>query len=847
LLARTAQSRRVPGPVPFEVIRRARVPRWGERTRVQGVLVAPSRARSVGVTQGAFAGPGLGLTFPASDGLGTCWWVDVTVTDIDPATLPTDPYTTAVTAGRRVPVVVVRADWDHDGYHSPLTDLTGVVTAVTIDRAAVGDLPDEASLIEGTTIAQATVVLEGEFGDSTVFEVLAPYRSDSPLYRSPVLTTPVTVSAGFLTSTGPVLFPQLTGHIRAIKPVSGDRTVEVTVLDPADQLRAPITLPAYGMARSDYLASNHKFYINSQAVIDYILRKNGVYASVAPHPDAQIACTGHGWFAAEQGRNAVPRGIAGVITSDQWWVPGPFDLLAVRGVWSGNAAYTEFFAREPYTPVPGTGVGMAAWVKFGNDLPVPAGENRLVFQLLPLNNNAAFQFNMRVFADGGFGGFISVNGVETGFAQPVATPATWMYLGLHFQHNTDGTTSIRYRQNRDTTGGSVTTPILGSPTAPYMQCTAWTYVGWSDFHCWYSYDPPDDSAWPGETPVLAADLDPGLNLMTHLPDVVNADSWKLISEVAAAEYGLVGFDAAGRFFFRSRNSATIAQASIEENITTGRALIDLVTNTTTDAVRNIITTETSAGFMTYNNVIYESPGASQFDTPQGTSVYQVPLPYSAIGPSTQEIPQQLTGSWGPSILWGYVAVQATNPTVEIDVADDLSVLFTMTGDRTGKLTVRNNTAFVVRFATVSGEPALRVVGWQLDPTPVAVEYTASQGSVETYGLRMLPVTASPWRQLLSSMRPVALRLLAELAWPVPVIDQVTAVGDPAREVGDTVQLVDPGGHGSIRATVVKISRSVSAQGVVDTLTVRPFGPPGVFLLDDPITGVLDSTVYWITP
>lgn len=848
MLARSAQSRRGPGPVQFDVIRRARRPRVSERSRVQGVLVAPSRVKSVGVTQGAFAAVATGVTFPTSDGLGINWWIDVTVTDTDPASVPGDPFTVALTAARRHPVWSVVADWDHDGYGSPYSVLTEVISSITVERSAVGDLPDTVSLVEGTTVAQATLTLEGRFGNLTVFEALAAYRSDSPLYRAPVVTTPVVIDLGFLTSSGPQLFQQLVGHVRAVKPDSQTRTVELTVLDTADQIRAPITLPAYGMNRDDYLVNNHKFYVNTQAIIDYALRKNGIYASVAPHPDAQISCTGHGWLAAETGRNAVPRNPAGVITDDSWWVPGPFDLLAVRGVWSNNSAYTEFFAREPYTPVAGTGIGMSAWIRFGNDLGLVPSDNRVLFQLLPLNDNTAIQFNMRMYGDGGLGGYISVNGVETGFVQTIATPTTWLYVGLFFQHYNDGTTEISYRQNGVTSYGDLPTPTFTSPVAPFLQCTAWTNVAWSDFQCWYAPESPGDDVWPGETPLLEADIGVGLNRMTHLPDVVNADSWELISDVTAAEYGLVGLSESGRFFFQSRDATTVAETSVEETITADRDLMELVTETSSDSVRNIVTTETTAGFLDFQNIVYESQVAAQFDTPTGVSVYSIVLPYSAIGSSTQKIPQQPNSGWGTGVLWGYVAVQANNPTVEITTVsvDDLQVLFTMTGDRAGRLTVRNNTGFTVRFATTSGQPALRVQGWLLEPTPTAVEYNGSQGSVDTYGPRVLAVGASPWRQLLPAMRPVALRLLAQLSWPVPVIDQFTALGNPARKVGDTIRLVDPKGQGVIRSTLVKLSRSLTSQGLVDTLTVRPVGPPGVLILNDPELGVLDDPGLWLT-
>jgi hypothetical protein len=847
MLTRT-RSARLPAPrVRFGLYRRARWQRPTTRGVVNGALFAPARINSVGTTQGAFANPGGGLTFPTVDGAGTNWWVDVTVTDQPPGTAPTDPFTVAVTAARRSPVISLVADWDRDGYQSPLAFLNDAVAEVTIDRSATSDLPDAVSLVEGSTIAQVTVLLEGQIGGYDVFELFAPYRPDSPMFRTTVITTPAFLWIGLRTTTGLQFVQQLLGHIRSVKPDSAARTVELTLLDPADLLRAPITLPAHAMFRDDYLTNNHKFFINSQAVIDYVLRKNGIYASVAPHPQAQIACTGHGWLAAEAGRSAVPRGVAAVITDDVWWIPGPFDLLAVRGSWTG-AAYQEFFARDPYAPAAGKGIGMGAWIQVGNDMGVPAGSTDL-FQLLPLADNLAFQFVLGVTSTGGIVGVVRHNGVEDGFTQAVNTTTQWQYIGVHFVHNSDGTTTIRYRVGGITTSGNITTPLITSPAAPFLQCTAWTRVGWADFHVWYDpADPGLSGAWPGETPLNEADIDVGLNYLTHLPDVVNADSWPTLTDVVKAEYGLVGFDETGRFVFTSRGTTNVDSGTVTETLTADRALVDLVTETSADSVRNIVTTDTTAGFLDFQNIIFEAQSATEFNTYPGLTTYQVQLPYGAIGTTTQELPRFADADWVAGVLWGYVLVDSYNPTVEIDSAADVTVLFAMTSDREATITVRNNSPNYIQFSTTGGQPALRVQGYLLVLTPPAVEYNAREGSVVTYGPRLLPIDSSPWRQLLSSMRPVAVRLLQQLAWPVPVIDQFTAVGNPQRSVGDTLQLLDPLGHGSIRASITKLSRHVSAgQGLVDTLTVRPVGPPGTFILGDPVLGVLGDPTLYITP
>ena len=853
MLRRTTQLRPPPARIPFGFIRRKRNARTAsERSRINGVLIAPSRTKSVGTTQGATSATAGGLVFPTVDGAGTNWWVDVTVTNTDPGLGDTGAFAQAAAAARRYPLARVRVDWNRDGYQSPYADVSSVIKDVTVDRAATGDLPAETTLIEGTTIAQVTVTLEGHIGGVDVFDLLAPWRSDSPFYRRAIINSPVTVELGLLLDTGPVFEPQMVGHIRVVKPDSEKRTVALTFLDPADLLREAITLPAHAMWRDDWLTNRHKFYINSQAVIDYILRRNGIYASTAPHPQAQISCTGHGWLAAEIGRSAVPRGSATVIADDAWWVPGPFDMLAVRGVWDTNQAYTEFFAREPYSPTPGNGIGMAAWMRIGTDLRANPNDFRTVFQLLPFRDNAAMSINLGIWGDGALDAAIVTPTTNDGAAPANTTTTTWQYVGVHFQHNSDGTTTVRCRLNGVTTSKPIATPNVPAPLNAYLQCTAWTTSpDWCNFQVWYSSLPPDltgDGSWPGEQPLNQADLDVGLNYLTHLPDIVNADSWALLSDVVAAEYGLVGFDETGRFVFTSRDSALRETSFVEETLTTERALVDLITETSGDAVRNVITTETTAGFLDFNNVIVEAKTGTEFNTYPGTTTFVVELPFGAIGTTTQQIPRIPNASWSDAYLWGYVAVDAYNPTVEIDPAADISVLFTTGADRTGLITVRNNSPNYVQFSTTGGQPALRVQGFLLELNPTQIDTVARPGSVTLYGPRSLPVGSSPWRQLLWAMRPVALRLAADLAYPVPLVDQFSAVGNPARKVGDTVRLVDDTGQGSVRATITKITRSMSTdQGLTDQLTVRPIGPPGRLILGDPEQGILGDPNLYLGP
>lgn len=754
---------------------------------------------------------------------------------------PTDAanLAAAVVAGQtRHPTFRLLADWNRNGlYNHALSDLTPWVTRVGTDRVTEGGLPEEATLVEGHTAAELTAALGGDRGGgAAALDTFGPYRTGSGLAGLPWANTPVTLDIGFA---GTVWTRVFTGRVRKIQPSSSDRTVTLTVLDDTDRLRAPITMPAHAMHFGDVIASGHKLSINSQAILDFVLRKNGIYASPPAHPQAQISCTGHGWLAAEAGRSAVPRGVAAVISGDHWYIDdGPFGMLAVRGVWDSNGLYQEFYARETFNPIGGSGIGIAAWVRVGNDMGVTAGTKDL-FEVIPLVSQTAWKYQLYITHTGSLGGVIDINGVNSGFAQPISTATAWMYVGIHFQHNNDGTTTIRYRQNGATTQGTITTPDLTSTVAPFCQATAWTWRDWASFQVWYSHAPPTGS-WPGETHTPQATIGKGLGWLTHLPDVVERESLAVIRDVVGAEFGSFGFDETGTPVFANRDTATDPN-TVDKTITADTDLLDLAAGVDVDTIRNAVTAETSMAFLHYPRVIAESREATLWQTPPGITEWEVDLPYGAIGTTTITLPRVASASWNDTVTNGYVSVRADSPTTEI--TSGLLVAFSMARDRVAVLKVWNYTAWTVRFATTSGSPALRAEGWALDAEPPHLVTARADGSITTYGERTYKIPADDWRQIYTTVQDLAGGLVGTLANPIPVIPTVPILGDPRVQTGDVVRITDPQGQGAFRAYVLGVSHRLDRDGDYTTdLAVRPVAPPGTGLLDDNELGVLDSTL-----
>jgi hypothetical protein len=744
-------------------------------------------------------------------------------------------------------------DWARTGYTHPLSDISSFVSDVTIDRGATGSLPIEAGLVEGYTSAQLTATIDGSldiavttvssgsglfpaaalYPGTTLYpsggaapsgseplymvESLAPYRPDSSLYHQPVLAAPAFTSIAIRTDSGYVDYTQMTGQVRSIRVDSNKRSATIVVSDYADVLRAPITLPTYGMDLAARIVNRHKFYVRSQALIDYVLRSNGIYSSPRAHPNVQLSCTGHGWLAAEVGSNSVPQGLADSIAGDAWWTDGPFNMLAVRaGVFSSTAAVQQFKALSPYTPAAGNGVGIAAWVRVGLNFAGTSGTSYNLVELFP-QVDATYSLVMAFSDTGRLSG--RVNG--TGFFVATTTSLAWRYCALHFEHQTGGNTKITFRMDGVTSSGTITTPATTQPLAPFLGVNArMGVVDWSNLQVWFSAVAP--TVWPGETHTPEASIDAGLNLMTHLPDVVNEDSWKVIQDVAAAEYGLVGFDETGFFSFKDRNHALVTQPWAD-TVTADLELQNLATISSADSIANRVTAQTTAGYQSFVNRIIVANDPAEFDSPPGTTVWAVPLAYSAIGDAVVTVPQISSALWDANGYNGYVAVRATAPATE--VTSGVRVVFVPAGFRLGWVVVYNTSGVTVRLATTSNSAALHVQGWLLVPQPAALTSVSDATSITTYGQRNLDLPSNPYQQLVTPMTAVANQLLTELKNPKPVLDNITTNGNPRRSLGNTVTVVDPYTNGTITTRVVKITRRYNNGQLTDTLSVRPVSAP----------------------
>lgn len=799
----------------------------------------------------------------------------------------------------RVPVYILKADWGRNGlYDHPLSDLTDLVTEVVVDRAVTGSLPVEVGLVEGAATAQLTVTLEGVWADPDdnirmdTVDVFAPYRPDAPLYGRPVLRTPIYLETGYLTETGPRTQRRFTGTVTSVNPASGARSVKLTALDPTSSLRTPVTIYGSGLYAETLAAYGPDAYrarINSQWLIDRALRANGIYASPPARPDAILSVTGHGSMIPEVGFGGTPHEqyptYRGPVWTPNTRFTGATGLLTTVG---GNQGY--WWATDQISGAAGTGFGFSGWMGMFD---FAAGFDDQIVQF-DITFDGSWVFNFGVGADGVpyLDAFSTTSHRARAVGYPLPPYYQWQFVGCHVAIGaTTFTATFRINGNTYTQTVSYGNNPIGTAYRPL----AYIRYGWArsftNFQVWNSPTPPS-GPWQSEDPnfVPQADLDEGVNLLTGIPTMQNVDSWGLIQAVADAEGSIFQFTEDGRpqFLTSKGDAQNKRQHPVLERITADRNLADLVATTDESSIRNIVNVKTKRVLINKWTDYFKATTVDQFDTPPGTSIFDIPitsdvygLPENrgAIGTTntlgalegasfvfyTQADAGGWSGGWNDSdkvdAIRSYIRVcliDANQPYQAFTTAGQIPKVYIRVqriAPSLMRLYITNNSNITVRFATPSpvgsdniyrdGDPALIIPAQLVGPEDAEqVETWTDNASVALYGESSFDVGGSDetWRQIPDGLRSLATEVLATTAHPVPVLDAVDVPHDPRRKIGQRIALADPDGLGEVVASIVALETTYSTAGAMDKITVRPIAPPGLGVLDDPTYGLLDSTL-----
>jgi hypothetical protein len=713
----------------------------------------------------------------------------------------TDPggVATAAAQAERAPRAKVTVDWDADGV-SGVDDVSAQAGAVKVARQITGDLPDEVALVEGSSVAEATVELElGDPADNTKHAAwwFSRLNTASPLTGKERLSRPVTVDVGFDTATGTPLVRRFTGLSRALPVSSTNRTATLTALDNREFLRTKVAVPA--LAADVGLGSQVKPGFNAQWLVDYVLRTNGFNASPKWDEDTTThtatSATMHGSAAPDIGTllRAGQWSVAGgTITDVCTFVQGRFGYALAGPTVSGGAPTAYNFVEVSFPqpmPMPDQLYDYVHVEWWGQ---ISAAVTTLPQTMLYLVSGGSAVGYVELMSNVGVRSLRVVyyrNYYGTAQQAIVALNTSASYFKVSIQDRAGSGSRVRITQDAATTivdnadsafladYFATMTSVIAAP----MGLMEGLNVTWGS--------PGVDSVPPTSWGYTAgAELGASANeLVAALPSDAR-DAWGLLKELAQAEFAWVGFSEAGVPFYRTGEYWTrTAQQTVSQTITADRDLLEFAYDDNIDQVRNQVSVPVNALSITPVQDVWTADPL-RFNGSSVTSFFVT------FADPLFDLDTSVTSA-GSTPATSRVRANTRSDGTGLDRSSYVGVTVDFWTAGTAKLTVSNRYSQSLYLVDTTGAAALILAGRQVivNQVTATAAYEEDAPSIALYGPQPLDLPSNPWRQDLSFARGVAQSLLGRLADPHITYTGLRVLGDPRRQLGDRVRLVDPDG------------------------------------------------------
>lgn len=770
----------------------------------------------------------------------------------------------AVMADRRHPVEQIEVDWNLNGlYDHEFSNISDYVVDWEVNREITTNLPEGTTLVEGYVISSVTLTLAGRVKGLGIVQLLNQYYEAGPLYRKPIVAAPnVRVFTGYKTTDGTKWIQQFEGPVRIHELDSEDRTVNTEGLDPSDRLRTPVTLPQWMNYQDPFLDYDHYITTKTQFVIDFALRRQRVWASDPLRGDEAISCTFHGGMAAEVG-TAKNFGGENPRSETNWFEDPnhPHGMLASPFMPGAKISALTVYSNRLWGWDPGQNVTVAHWVYIPRDDEWQAGGGNWQYWRMMSSGRSEddyiyIGFNAKN-ADTEM--VFGVNMVEgrSRLAIPMLEEwkGTWKWIAVQWHIATQTTYDLVIRvggiQTYASTGVALPASVAPITARRYTECYFGFTAPMSNFRMWLDVAKIQAvnrilaEFFEGFVSSQVERIDPGVNDLLYLPNKVNMDCFELIKEAVEAEYGTVGYNQVGLFYFHQRQQRTMSTNEAVREITAHKSLKKLAFRTSGDTIRNIVTTVTRPRWAEWT-MIYEAKTVRQFAFGTGETRFPVELEWGTWSYGVVDRLNHQRGTNWDETDNGFQAVYSLDTSIE-HPKDSVEVYFRTLTDRTGEIVIYNYWDQPGMLATPDAQspnPALKLFGYKLNEGADVLNTYASPGSRALYDDRVLPLEGNEWRQLERPMGEVATTLKNELKNSYPLLDDIPIVGDHRLQEGDIVMVADPLGLlPPIRCRIVKINRKGSKEnGYEDVLTCRPISPPGLGIFNDPKQGILGETL-----
>jgi hypothetical protein len=783
----------------------------------------------------------------------------------------------AINSTEREFIVDISFDWNNSGYNHVLSDMSPYVSKAVTDRALNGSSPSEITQLQGSSAAELTVVVSGEYNGMSMASIFSPFQLESPFWGQTTLGVEVVYSIGTITTAGRVFYQQFTGNVTSISPDRADNSVTIIALDRAEKMRKPVQFPQWAV--SDLQANQGRFnnqLVDSQWAIDHCLRM----CDISPTPYRPF-------FRSDI--NLAEDDVSG----PQIWISGTGSIVPTIG-WPDNSFIQEFPLDEdavpmysslgavnPSSPEPTTmpqsimgrvsDNGHSYYCSDRNRLSA-LGSQVLGMVLITsdpkyltiadtelLNVRTADRIVLSIWVGAGQVWSTRINeltsttlttarvNIPTG-ANHQKIFAIWdAYAGAgatcYVEAGTNNTTFVgavqTYAGATDILRGLVN--INTELTVQDINYSSTNFGGITN-GSW--------SGLAGKPARYSAVLDKGLNRLSYIPYRTGDDSWKIVTDIASAEFGSVFWDEDGHFRFWNLDRILAKQATINKEYTldtvTGLNLTNLF-----DGVRNIWSVSTNRKRGTLTSAV-RSNDVNQFVV-QGRerklfkiwiNDVQIPVPGQPPRYSTNIGNPYSIPIWNNDLKFGYVVQWYTGSWNEID-ARVSGVDINCYLDNAGNIIVEiyNGYDDPARLATNTDIPALHVEGTKIVGLDSISTPIKDVNSIEKYGPRNLTLSGD-WYQDAFNVNKMVDKLIARTSAPIPVTDAITTVGDPRLQLADVIRIKDEAGFGTrMDAQIYGITRTFDVDnGLTDTLSVQMVRPGGIW--DDIRYGIWDSTFVW---
>lgn len=688
----------------------------------------------------------------------------------------------AITGYERIIRASVQVDWNGNGlFDHPLSDLDPYLDSVSLDKGLKGSAPEELLLIEGSSSAELTVTLNGEYQGELLTNIFSPMNKNSPFYGTQTMDREVRYVLRVETSEGEVTYPQFRGTVRTITPNRADNTVQITALDFAEKMRKLIQLPPWAMSeehvsygeidsqlvRSDWVIANacqlcdtspspkrpvyrHELGVSQGSLngVQVWVSGNGSYlptigwvdnlnASTFPNPGTEMYRENAPKHPVLPSEAPAPRGFAGLGLPIQGgpWQYNP-DSEGVIRYWAASqdqmtavgVHYLGFTINTGSGPNPQT-------IDKHEVMEVILGNRRAIYVLIEDGQVWTEQYRW------------SSNTSRTleGQSSKVNIPSGQSHVDVFVQwDNLSSTRRVYVRVGNNTNNGGNWQNIgAGSINdSDYLQSvdqirgrvSIGTALNISDIYYAVrsnSGRPANDqaSAWrPASHPAW---IDRGLNRFSHMPSAERREAWSLVQEVAAAEFASVFWDENGMFTFWNWETMLSKRDNIVRTFSLDD-VTDLQVTNSVDSVRNVYNIACTKKRSLGSQIIYESQDVNEF--------YVAPESEETLTVWIDDVMSPLT--WVPARHKGANrGYDPNDPNIFYTWEDDktkhgyvLQFYHTHHGSSNGKVWMERdewtNPVTLNAFFTAEGNVAIKVVNKGSYPIRLAIGLVTNPGGGE---------------------------------------------------------------------------------------------------------------------